>query len=109
VVAAAAAANPNLPPLAPASVLALARSACLQRQIQLTLVSGLGVVAPPASSVSGRGSSCGSGRGSSRGSGRGSSCGFGASGRGVSSRGSVVSSHGAGVPCRSVVLTRALS
>jgi hypothetical protein len=74
---------------------ALARSARPQRRIQPTLVSGLGVVAPPASGrasgVSGRGSVV-SGRGSGRGSG--------ASSRGVSSR-------GAGVPRRGAVPTRA--
>jgi hypothetical protein len=121
VVATAAAANPNLPPPAPASVPALACFACLQRQIQPTLVSSLGVVAPLASSVSGhssgRGSSRSSGRSSSRGSGRGfgasshgvSSHGSGASSRSVSSHGSVVSSHGASVPCRGVVPTHAPS
>jgi hypothetical protein len=73
------------------------------------LVSGLGVVAPLASGVSGRGSSRGSSRGSGRGSSRGFSRGFSASGYSVSGRGSVVSSRGASVPCCGVVPTRAPS
>jgi len=74
------------------------------------LVSGLGFVAPPASSrasgVLGRGSavsSCGSGASGRGVSGRGS----GASGHGVSSRGSALLARGSGVPCCGAVPTRA--
>jgi hypothetical protein len=96
-------------------VLALARSARPQRRIQPTLVSGLGVVAPPASGrasvVSGHGSGRGSGRGSGCGSrsGRGSGRGSGASSYSVSGRGSAVSGCGSGVPGRGAVPTRAPS
>jgi hypothetical protein len=121
VVAAAAATNPNLLPLALASVLAPACLARPQQRIQPVLVSGLGFVAPPASgrasgvlghssAVSGRGSSRGSGA-----SGRGvSSRGSGASSHGVSSRGAALLAHGSallacgsGVPGRGAVPTRA--
>jgi len=97
-----------VPALACPSLACLARP---QRQIQPTLVSSLGVVAPPASGplgasgcasgVSGRGSVV-SGRGSGRGSG---ASGRGVSGRGVSGRG--VSGRGSGVPSRGAVPTRA--